>query len=99
MAGTDRRHRVGRIGRDHQVSEDETATGPQDTGNTGEQVRLVRPLQVVEGQGRDDEVERAGRQQVAQVGHPQLERGPGQPLAAAPSMASFLSTPTAVAPG
>ena len=67
--------------------------------DAGEQRRLPRALEVVDGQRRDDQVEGAGGQRVGEVGHraARLHRRPRRARAAS-SMASSSSTPTAVAP-
>ena len=80
VVGGHRGHGIGRVDRDDHVAQDEAPPGPEHARDAGEQVRLLRPLQVVDGQGRDDEVERAARQRVAQLGHPQLRGGPRQAL-------------------
>ena len=68
MVGDEGGHRIGLVDGDHDVPEDEASTGTQDAGDAGKEVSLVRTLQVVDGQGRDDDVERAGGQRVGQVG-------------------------------
>ena len=100
VAGGHRGHGVGRVDGDHHVAEHEAPAGAQDAGDAGEEVRLVRPLQVVDGQRRDDEVEGAAGQRVGQVGHPELDarRRPGAARAAA-SMALVLVDPDRGRPG
>ena len=69
-----RRHGVGRVERDHDVAEDEAPARAQHLGDPAEERGLVGALEVVDGQGGDDEVEGAGGQRVGQLGHTQLDR-------------------------
>ena len=87
VVGGQRGHRVGRVDGDHDIAEHEAAAGTQDAGDAGEQVRLVGPLQVVDGQRRDDEVEGAGGQRVGR-GRRTVARRRTRPDAAAPRRAS-----------
>ena len=66
----------------------------------GEERRLVRAFEVVDGQSRDHQVEGAGAA-AGRPGSPPRARParPARRVRAASSMRSFLSTPTAVAPG
>ncbi len=73
VVGGDRGERVRRVEGDHHVAEHEATAGAQRAGDAGEEVRLVRTLEMVDGQGRHGEVEGAAGQRVGQFGHPQLD--------------------------
>ena len=58
---------------EHLLGIDEHAAGAQDVVDAGEQVALAGVVEVVDGQRRDDRVERTGRQpvgEIADVGRP-----------------------------
>lgn len=95
----DRGDAVGGIIGDEKIAEHESAPGGEDAVDAAEEVGLAGCVEVVDGQHRDDEVERTGRQPIFEA----LPEQPGtvgvRVRAAAASIASLASRPTSSASG
>ena len=74
--GVERRGRRDRRRRDHDVGHDEAPAGRQHRRDAPEELRLARAVEVVDGEGRDHELEGPGGQRVLEPRAAQLGRGP-----------------------
>ncbi len=92
-------HDVARILWDHHVTQDKTTTRPQNARDACEERRLARAVEMVHGQGGDDEVEGSRRQRLAEVRHTKADAETGQAGPGRVEHGGLSSMPVPTAPG